>query len=429
MKQSLWSPAGNFKLLCIAVSFFVSQSFALAKDSQPKGHEKIDSLAKLAQLRTVDDRYAVRLLYERHPELQRNAKALSEFAINYAGSLRIDEAVAMANEAASISPEDDYVLASRAWVLQRNKNFSLALFSAKKAVKIRPNARNLAILSEILNALGDTTESEQSLEKARRLDPDSFDVVVATTRISISKLKKEEALSALNKYLKKHPKDLRALMFRSEIFTTLGRYRDCIADLSLVLKSKPNHAFALQKRAEEYKKNKEYPLAIADIRRLVLLDLNDSMTIIAYNTMADCQEKTGDLKGALDSRSKVAAIELGKRDLKKITAATLNGGFVKDILECCRLEVQLKQYESALRKLDAILLAYPNSTHARELRANAFEGLSRWSDALSDWDRLVGRQSSFPKWYENRARVYQKLGNSEAARRDLDTARKLSADP
>jgi len=416
-------------LALISFALFTLQLSApvgvIAAEKKPTA--KRSGMSMLEQFRKEDDRYALRLLLFKHPELNRNARALSELALNYATVRWLNEAIEASDKALKLSPNDPYVLSSRAWILNNNKTSNVAVAPAKLAVQLDPNARNLAILAEVLQACDRPSEADDALAKARKADPNSFDLTASNARILIARLKGPEALALLSGYLKTHPDDMRALTLRSELADMMGKRKQAIADLTAILKRKPEHSFALQKRAEVYQKEKEYALASADIRKLLTLDGDAGVKIVASKTLSECEESLGNIEAAYKARAKILEIECQpyKNDLT-IAIQNLSFDFVKDTVDCARLEIALKRYASAFAKLNSILNYYPNNSKARELRAYSLEGLSRWKEALADWSRLITRQPTYPKWYENRARVYKKLGKEDAANKDLETARKLS---
>lgn len=388
-------------------------------------------LAEFLRLRSIDDRHAARGYFEEHQELQKYPRALSEAALNYASLRWFADALNLSARAVLLAPNDDSVLASRALVLCKCKQTSSAVEPITKALRINPSARNYAVQAEVCDAMGNQTAADVALQKALHANTNDFDVVSAQVRISKSRMKSDDTLKFISDYVRKHPKDLSALVLRSEIWEILGKRQEVIADLTVVVKLAPNHTFALQKLAEAYQKEKDYKAAVKTLNTLLAMELNPSSEIIASNSLAKCLESMGDLQGALKAREHIVDVEqkINDYDLSRGNVKNLGSGFAKDAVEMCRLEIALKKYASAAQKLTSILTVIPENTNARELRARAYEGVGRWNDALTDWDRLVNKQSSFPKWYECRAKAYEKLGKRDDARRDLETAKKLSVDP
>ena len=414
--------------LAATYTILLSHSFFPEPANAAERTQSTDALlSSLHKHQMDDDRYAIRFISEaRHPALANNAKVLSDFAINYAKARWMGEALDLSDRAMKLSPKDDYVLASRAWVLTKNKSSNVAVAPAKMAVSLKPNARNFAILAEVFQARGDLAQADDALTRARQADPNSIDAVAASARILIARMKGPEAIIEVSKYVKSHPHDLRGLILRSEVAEIVGQRKQCITDLTAVLQVEPKHGYALQKRAEAYQKEKQFALASADIRRLLPLDSDVGIKIVANKTLSECQESLGNLEEAYKARAATVSLsnKIYKSDLTT-SVKTLPSDFSKDMVDCCRIEILLKRYDSALSKLDIVLLNRPSYTAAREQHAYALEGLSKWNDALSDWSRLITKQPTYPAWYENRARVYKKLGNEQASAEDLETAKKL----
>lgn len=411
-------------VLCQSAVLFSNNCLVFAKDHKAPAKA---SLSHLLQLRRADERYAVRVWVEEHPELLNDPRALTESALNHAAMGWIPDALEASEKAVALAPEDEYVLASRAWILNRSRMSAKALWAAKKAVELKANARNLAIFAEVMQSQKSPDKAEELLAQARKSDPESFDVAAASARIAVTKMKGDDALAVLSSYLKRHPEDMRAMLLRGDMLETIGRLNDSVNAFSAVLKVMPNHSYALHRRADLFKKAKDFKHASLDAQRLLTLRINDSARLLAGRTLGESLESMGDLKGALAAYTNKLNLEsrINNVDVKKANAK-LPGAVVKDLVECCKLEIALKQYESALSKLNPMLSTLPDNTQGRELHALALEGLSRWKEALEDWSRLIDRQSSYPKWYSNRARVYSKLGNDVAAKKDLEKAEKLS---
>lgn len=420
-------------LVCFPLCVVAKVPDAQLKPSSQKGTKVLapKTLAEFLRLRSIDDRHAARGYFEEHQELQKSPRALSDAALNYASQRWFSDALELSTRAVSLAPNDDSVLASHALVMCMCKQVASAVEPITKALRLKSSARNYAVQAEVYEAIGNPTSADVALQKALHANSSDFDVVSAQVRISKARMKSADTVKFISDYLKKHPKDLRALVLRSEIWEILGKRKQVIADLTEVVKLAPNHTFALQKLAEAYQKEGDYKSAVKTLHTLLALELNPSSEVIASNSLAKCLESMGDMQAALKAREHIVDVEqkINNYDLSRGDVKNLGSGFAKDAVEMCRLEIALKKYESAAQKLTSILTVIPENTNARELRARAYEGAGRWNDALTDWDRLVNKQSSFPKWYECRAKVYEKLGKREDARRDLATAKKLSVDP
>ncbi len=150
-----------------------------------------NSLAQLLQLRQVDERYAVRAWAEEHTELLRNPRALSEYALNFATMGWFDDALKASGKALELAPNDDYVLASRALVLHQSKNSS-ALWAAKRLLLCVPMPATWQYLLKYC-ILANLLRKQLNCYPRLAREPESFDIVAASARISLVNLKGDEA--------------------------------------------------------------------------------------------------------------------------------------------------------------------------------------------------------------------------------------------
>ncbi|HND70120.1 MAG TPA: tetratricopeptide repeat protein, partial [Candidatus Obscuribacter sp.] len=81
-------------------------------------------------------------------------------------------------------------------------------------------------------------------------------------------------------------------------------------------------------------------------------------------------------------------------------------------------QVELGLYKDALKDLNLILRHYPRMASALERRALCLTNLKRYKEALADYNQLVLEQSQYPRWYKERGRVYESLGEKTKARAD-----------
>lgn len=385
------------------------------------------SLDALLKLRLEDDRPAVKLFFEKHPEMMKNARAVCEYGLSLANTYSTYEAVALTNIAQTLAPGDTYVLASHAYTLTRNKSFRQAIRVAADALSRKKDARNYAIMAEVQQSRGSADQADLALKEAENLDPECFELTAARARIALSRLKGSEAIKYLDAYLNRHPRDMRTLVLKAETLDRLGNLEQSIEALDRLLKLKPIHALALQKRADVLQRQGKFLEAAGDIRKLLALTLDDSTRVIANVTLAECLEKAGDLEGAVQARAEIMRFlspenndELSKGIFKNIST-----NFAKETVALCRLENKNKQHDRALKKLNVVIKKFPTSTEALEQRAIAFEALGQWQNALKDWTKLIELHSEFPSWYKHRATAYEKLGDTIKAKHDRDKAKQL----
>lgn len=205
-----------------------------------------------------------------------------------------------------------------------------------------------------------------------------------------------------------------------------------------------------------------------------------------YDHMATAYEGKKDFKGAIDTLSRGIAFDRGARNLYKYRAALYDkigdyenaekdyrtviemssedkmdnahiarGAFyqrleryddaLRDYGEALKylpvgktpalkkrsaLLIKLGRFKDALPDLTAILAEHGADEDALKLRGDTYFALGRNSDALKDYSKVIELAPEFARTsYEGRARVYEKLGESDLARKDMDEARRLYERP
>lgn len=206
-----------------------------------------------------------------------------------------------------------------------------------------------------------------------------------------------------------------------------------------------------------------------------------------YDHMATAYEGKNDLDGAIDALSRGIAFDSGARGLYRYRAALYDkiGDFknaerdYRRVIEMCSkdkvgkpfmtrgdfyerqkryeealgdyaealehlrkgdktpalrkrsaLLIKLGRHKEALPDLTAILAEHPTDEDALKLRGDTFFALGKNSDALRDYSKVIELAPEFARTsYEGRARVYERLGEMELSRKDMDEARRLYERP
>jgi Zn-dependent protease len=86
---------------------------------------------------------------------------------------------------------------------------------------------------------------------------------------------------------------------------------------------------------------------------------------------------------------------------------------------------QARRYEPAIDQFSLALRLNPDETTYLRQRAATFAEMGEDLQALVDYCQLIAREPKEAAYYTARAQVYEKLGQSEAAKQDLVKAQKL----
>jgi len=92
---------------------------------------------------------------------------------------------------------------------------------------------------------------------------------------------------------------------------------------------------------------------------------------------------------------------------------------------CCRDLVALKRWKEALERINLVLSSYPDSSEGLQKRALCLSNLNRNAEAVKDYSRLIELHADVASWYRQRAELYKRLGNTQAAEQDLQKVKTL----
>ncbi len=153
----------------------------------------------------------------------RRAQVLGDRALALGGLGHHDEAVAEAQKALALTPENPSLNHSLGFVLYFAGKVSEAIEPLQKAVDLGfgPALRTLALAQ---TAGGRTDEAIATLQRALRQNPRDRDAVLQLSFLHIEKEQFEAALESLEPYLKAAPDDVRALNNRGLALRGLKRF-------------------------------------------------------------------------------------------------------------------------------------------------------------------------------------------------------------
>lgn len=418
----------HITLLALLASLLLwqPQRSAFARE---KGADRVfdQELKQFLSLRNREDRLRAREFFDKHPALLRSPIACAEEALNLSFIRRNDNVVFLAKRSVELEPGTAATFRIGALALSFAHHCDLSLKFANQAVALKPDAQTLSALAEVLQAAKQFPQMQKALDEARRKDSGCFEVAAASCRTARALFKKQEALTPLDFYLVKHPKSIPALLLRAETHMINGNSQLAIDDYTNVLLQDGGHSEALRARAEIYRKEQVWNLAVVDLRRLLTDTICDDDRLLAYVRLADCLERTGDLRAALSARNEVVAISTRGWDDKTFNGR-ISGSVARDMVKCAILQNRLKQFGPALKNTTIALRSRPMDSEAQEQHAIALEGLSRYPEAIKAWSVLIEKHPRYPKWLKQRSRLYAKTGQAQLAISDRERAAKLDSD-
>lgn len=367
----------------------------------------------------VDDRVALKNLYYRQNNFAESPLVLECYALNFSALGWFAQSVDTAYAATRKAPKNPHIAATVAYVLGVNKGNNTALRIIDKCLKEYPlDVRSKAIKAEILYALGNEENVDRILESARKLDPDSFDVASAQKWIWLKRLERDKALNVLNEYLARHPRDLRALIARSELYRQLVRFDNALADVDTVLAIMPRHNYAVALKAELLKFSKKYDQSAIFYRKYVSLAQNESDKVIANEGLAKVLEASGKAATATAARESLIKMQPGSKRCASKSEA-------RNVIKLTKNLMSQQKWTQAITQIDRVLSSYPDMAEAIEQKAQCLDNLGQYPAAIKEISKLLELHNDYSDWYRWRARLYQKERNMPAALKDLRRASDL----
>lgn len=169
----------------------------------------------------------------------------------------------------------------------------------------------------------------------------------------------EKNIEVYNQYLKIHPESEEARFYRAEAYSFLGKNDKAISDYTTIIEKNPNNVDALISRAHFFKKSKQYNKAIFDLQRANSLDTN-------------C---------------------------------------IKCKVELSELYLDMNNYNRAMEIANELILKYPQSEEAYNLRGEVYAMQNLNSEAIRDYNKALAIRPDYKKASINLQRLRQKLNN------------------
>ena len=199
-----------------------------------------------------------------------------------------------------------------------------------------------------------------------------------------------------------------------------GRWEDALVHLDEALAQNPKDAHAYFYRGLAHGGLGNLNAAIRDLNSARKFGPEDSALL---SNLGTCYLRKGQLAAALKQYKQ--ALKLNPRDAR----ALLNVGIVyTKQSETAPPRSRPRLAARALESLDNALLQDRRLPEAYHHRGLLLAAQDRLPEALEDITHAINLDTDYAEAYEDRARLYNKLGESENAKADLALARKLAAD-
>ncbi|MBA3992149.1 MAG: hypothetical protein C0469_01385 [Cyanobacteria bacterium DS2.3.42] len=185
-----------------------------------------------------------------------NSTCLKGLAEIYARMGKFKEAMALLDKAVAQKSVDPFCYKSRALILSETKHDKEALVEWQKFEALNPNAKTSYNSIDggalIYARAGRTDEAVALYDRLQRIRP-SFAWTDKKAEAYVLGGRLKEAIDEYSKVLVASPDNEMALLGRARIYSKLGRDKDALADMNLVIKEMPTSSMFLE-RAHIYEK-------------------------------------------------------------------------------------------------------------------------------------------------------------------------------
>jgi tetratricopeptide (TPR) repeat protein len=210
----------------------------------------------------------------------------------------------------------------------------------------------------------------------------------------------------LSKAIALDPQDAEAFELRGVIYTNQHRTDRAIADYDQAIRLKPDYAQAWSDRGATWYLAGDYEKAVRDCDEALRLDPNRPRT---YTNRASAYKKLGQLdKSLADSNEAIA------RD-PKVPEYFDNRGLTY---------AAMKQYDKAIADYDQAIRIEPRANFFTN-RGDSCQFKGELGTALGDYESALRLDPNFALAYNNRAVLYNKMGDRAKALADYEAALRL----
>jgi tetratricopeptide (TPR) repeat protein len=382
---------------------------------------KGESKAVSAQLRQAQKQFDL-ANYGKVFSLLENDKSADAWILKGMAMLWMDSDTAgnFFGRAIAADPKSALAHAWEACYWLKAKHLRDARQEAEKALTLDSRCADAhAILGRSLFKSGEATPGLAEMNKAVELDPKSL---LAHSYLSDSyaeQLNAKKSEAELNKLIELHPDMPIIHVWRAELYRALGDPR-ALKEYDRAIQMNPQYDYAHLQRADLLMQKNDDKRAEADLVRPLAASNLEELHAKMLHIRVRCFQHLGEYKNAVDDLNVL---------LKNVDRlATLEAGWIRvGLLDRAQDYLKLKDYKNALSSVRTLQHFEPHSSEALALTGKIHLASGQYKDALNDYNNLIAVDDSIPAWYRDRAEIFKKLGQADAARRDLDKAKQLES--
>lgn len=311
------------------------------------------------------------------------------------------------NRAIKIWPRDAMFFLTRGYVLGQLGDLDRAFADTNQAIKLNPKL-TMAYVNRSMgwSLKGEPAKALADAERALRLEPKNS-LALFNKGLSLYQLSRyKEAITTYNAVLKHDPKMAIAYASRGHARFELGDYEKAAADFEKQIALDPTLAEGYMGRALYWKFKDDSRRALAELDQALKLEPKN---MNALNMRASLLTLLGDYDSAFKDIE--AAIRIAPEEPKLYT----NRGDLWR--KTGNLEQALEDQDKAIK-----LNKDPNFPDLYSYRGDTHRYLGNFTEALADYDEALRIRPTFVHAIVGRALVFEKQGDTAAARKEFERA-------
>ncbi len=268
---------------------------------------------------------------------------------------------------------------------------------------------------------------------------------MATARSVSMYIDLSEVRSFLNETMPlAEPTTVDQFVSRGEQHYEAGRYDQCLADFTSVLRKDPKHSYAISSRGWTFYQKGDTDTAMSEFNTAIKLD---PTMLYAYRGRATIELEQGNYEKAIDDltfsirsctdKEEMAELYTDRGDAYSETeqyeaalsdldrAIVANAKHPQAHANRAHVLTQLERYQEAIQSIDAAFKLDPQNPEYFNLAGNAWLAEGSYEMAAKAYGEAIQRRPRDPVYLENRADAFRLLERYQDAAKDLLAAIQL----
>jgi tetratricopeptide (TPR) repeat protein len=325
-------------------------------------------------------------------------------AQQHASEGRIEEAIAAYGRAVAKDDDSAYLHRLLADAFARTNQLDEALIHARRAFELEPDDRMGRDLLAQLYRVRREPEAAAALLRDEAGDPIDEDAAALLQQIYLEMDRPEEALRVVEWMIARDVDPLRARIALANVYGKLDRLEDAEAALREALELDPENLQIYAALARLRRGQGDRAGEIAVYREMLALHPEDHGTLSA---LADAQMAEDDLEGAI------------------VTLEEMERSYPSDVRSSTRLGFlfyEARRFDEAAARFERALLEYPNEYEVAFFLGVARRRAGYEDEAIRAFSSIPVDHKHFAEARTQIASIYERRGEYEAARREVDSA-------